>query len=125
MYLVLQYTGNMDKDFFSNWTTQIRKGVLELCILGAIRGGRLYGYEIVKRLKDIDGLVISEGTIYPILSRFKAEGLVTTSLVESTEGPARKYYQLATDGQKLLLQMRSYWEKIISGVETLNKETGK
>ena len=115
----------MDKDFFSNWTTQIRKGVLELCILGAIRGGKLYGYEIVKRLKDIDGLVISEGTIYPILSRFKAEGLVTTSLVESTEGPARKYYQLATDGQKLLLQMRSYWEKIISGVETLNKETGK
>jgi PadR family transcriptional regulator, regulatory protein PadR len=115
----------MDKDFFSNWTTQIRKGVLELCILGAIRGGKLYGYEIVKRLRDIDGLVISEGTIYPILSRFKAEGLVTTSLVESTEGPARKYYQLTNDGQKLLLQMKDYWEKIISGVETLNKETGR
>ena len=112
----------MDNVFFRNWTTQIRKGVLELCILGAIRGGQLYGYEIVKRLRDIDGLVISEGTIYPILSRFKAEGLVTTSLVESTEGPARKYYQLTPDGEQQLVLMKSYWEKIIHGVETLNQE---
>jgi PadR family transcriptional regulator, regulatory protein PadR len=112
----------MDSGFFDNWTTQIRKGVLELCVLGAIRGCRLYGYDIVKRLREVEGLVISEGTIYPILSRFKREGLVETSLVESNEGPARKYYQLAPHGEKLLLQMRAYWGKIKQGVETLSKE---
>jgi len=108
--------------FFQNWTTQIRKGILEFCILGAIRGGQLYGYEIVKRLRDIDGLLISEGTIYPILSRFKTEGLVTTSLVESNEGPARKYYQLTPAGEQMLRMMNGSWQKIIDGVEALNKE---
>jgi PadR family transcriptional regulator PadR len=112
----------MDNAFFNNWTTQFRKGVLELCILGAIRGRQLYGYDIVKRLRDIDGLVISEGTIYPILSRFKREGLVKTSLVESNEGPARKYYQLAPHGENLLSAMQTYWEKIKNGVEKLSKE---
>jgi PadR family transcriptional regulator PadR len=112
----------VDSDFYSNWTTQIRKGVLELCILGAIRGGQLYGYDIVKRLREIDGLVIGEGTIYPILSRFKREGLVKTSLVESSEGPARKYYQLSALGERLLVQMQSYWRKIKNGVAVLNKE---
>ena len=56
-----------------NWNVQARKGVLELCILNALRGERLYGYDIVKRLRVIDGLVIGEGTIYPILSRFRAK----------------------------------------------------
>src|SRR5256885_786885 len=112
----------MDNDFFANWTTQIRKGVLELSILSAIRGRQMYAYDIVKRLRDVDGLVISEGTIYPILSRFKREGLVKTNLVESNEGPARKYYQLTAHGDKLLTEMQSYWEKIENGVETLSKE---
>jgi PadR family transcriptional regulator PadR len=112
----------MDNAFFSNWTTQIRKGILELSILSAMRGRQLYGYDIVKRLRDIDGLVISEGTIYPILSRFKQEGLVKTSLVESSEGPARKYYQLTPRGEQHLGQMRDYWEKIKNGVDTLSTE---
>jgi PadR family transcriptional regulator, regulatory protein PadR len=114
--------GDVENEFISNWTTQIRKGVFELSILSAIRGRQLYGYDIVKRLRDIDGLVISEGTIYPILSRFKREGLVKTSLVESNEGPARKYYQLTPYGEKLLAQMQTYWEKIEIGIETLSKE---
>jgi PadR family transcriptional regulator, regulatory protein PadR len=112
----------MDSEFFCNWTTQIRKGVLEFCILSAMRGRHLYGYDIVKRLREIDGLVISEGTIYPILSRFKREELVNTSLVESSEGPARKYYQLTPRGDKLLAQMQAYWKKIENGIETLSKE---
>lgn len=112
----------MDSPFLSNWSTQIRKGVLELCILSAIRGCQMYGYDIVKRLRALDGLVISEGTIYPILSRFKREGLVNTSLVESNEGPARKYYQLTARGEQQLTDMQTYWEKIKSGVETLSKE---
>jgi PadR family transcriptional regulator, regulatory protein PadR len=112
----------METSFLSNWITQLRKGILELCILDAIRGRRLYGYDIVKRLREIDGLMITEGTIYPILSRFKREGLVKTSLVESSEGPARKYYQLTVRGEQHLSEMQASWEKIKTGVDTLSKE---
>ena len=76
----------------------------------------------MKRLRDIDGLMITEGTIYPILSRFKREGLVKTSLVESSEGPARKYYQLTGRGELQLSEMQASWEKIKTGVDTLSTE---
>jgi PadR family transcriptional regulator PadR len=112
----------MDTAFFANWTTQLRKGILELCVLSAIRRQRLYGYDIVKTLRTLDGLVMSEGTIYPILSRFKREGLVETSLVESNAGPARKYYRLTARGERQLDQMWAYWETITNDVQTLNKE---
>jgi PadR family transcriptional regulator PadR len=112
----------MDTAFLNNWTTQLRKGILELSILSAIRGRQVYGYDIVKKLREVDGLVISEGTIYPILSRFKREGMVKTSLVESNEGPARKYYQLTSHGEQQLAEMQGCWEKIKTGVDLLSKE---
>ncbi len=110
----------MDNRFFDNWSTQLRKGMLELCVLNAIKGTSLYGYDIVRKLRDIKGLVISEGTIYPILSRLKREEFVQTTLKESTEGPARKYYELTTQGEKILRHMNNYWEDIKSGTDTLN-----
>ena len=109
----------MDNRFVDNWSTQLRKGMLELCVLNAIKGTSLYGYDIVRKLRDIKGLVISEGTIYPILSRLKREGFVRTSLKESTEGPARKYYELTSKGEKILSQMNDYWEDIKSGTDML------
>jgi PadR family transcriptional regulator, regulatory protein PadR len=75
-----------------NWTTQLRKGVLELGILNVIGRSRVYGYDIVRQLRDVDALVVREGTIYPILSRLKRDGLVRTSLEESPAGPARQSY---------------------------------
>lgn len=109
----------MDNRFFDNWSTQLRKGMLELCVLNAIKGASLYGYDIVRNLRDIKGLVISEGTIYPILSRLKREGFVQTTLKESTEGPARKYYELTSKGEQILNQMNGYWEDIKTGADTL------
>jgi PadR family transcriptional regulator PadR len=109
----------MDNRFFDNWGTQLRKGMLELCILNAIKGTTLYGYDIVRKLRDIKGLVISEGTIYPILSRLKREGFVRTTIRESTEGPARKYYELTAKGKKTLSQMNYYWQDIKSGTDSL------
>lgn len=111
----------MDTDFVDNWTVQLRKGILELCILAAIGSRNLYGYDIVRALREVDGLMISEGTIYPILSRFKREGLVSTTLVESKEGPARKYYRLTPRGRQLLTKMRACWETVENGVNTLTK----
>jgi len=111
----------MDNRFFDNWSTQIRKGMLELCILNAIRGNRVYGYHIVRQLRLIDGLMIAEGTIYPILSRLRREGFVRTNIEESPEGPARKYYQLTKRGEETLVQMNIYWQAIKSGTDSIRK----
>lgn len=113
---------NMDNRFFDNWATQLRKGMLELCILNAIKGTSLYGYDIVRRLRDIDGLVISEGTVYPILSRLKREGFVRTQIKESTEGPARKYYELTPKGERILTRMNDYWQDIKTGTNIVKGE---
>jgi PadR family transcriptional regulator PadR len=76
----------------------------------------------VRKLRAIDGLVISEGTIYPILSRLKREGLVQTTIKESTEGPPRKYYELTAKGEEILGQMNSNWQDIRDGTEALKGE---
>ena len=112
----------MDNRFFDNWATQLRKGMLELCILNTIKGKSLYGYDIVRKLRNIKGLVISEGTIYPILSRLKREDFVRTYIVESNEGPARKYYELTAKGENILREMNNYWEDIKTGTDTLRVE---
>ena len=118
----MQYSRrHVDSAFFDNWVTQLRKGMLELCILNSINGRKVYGYDIVKTLRGTDGLVISEGTIYPILSRLHREGFVTTSIEESSEGPPRKYYALTKSGQAQLGRMNTYWESIESGIDGLRK----
>jgi PadR family transcriptional regulator PadR len=113
----------MDTDLLANWTTQMRKGLLELCVLAALRGRRLYGYDIVKRLGAVGGLVMGEGTVYPILSRFRKDGLVETTLVESDEGPARKYYQLTPRGRQLLAKMLTAWAEVRAGIEQVVTES--
>jgi PadR family transcriptional regulator PadR len=110
-------------DVTDNWTTQLRKGLLELCILNVVVQRRVYGYDIVKRLRNVDALVVAEGTVYPILSRLKRDGLVKTCLEESPEGPARKYYELTKRGQQLLAEMNAYWDALTTGIHTLKKES--
>jgi PadR family transcriptional regulator PadR len=109
-------------EFLANWTTQMRKGLLELCVLATLRGQRVYGYDIVKRLSAVGGLVMGEGTVYPILSRFKKEGLVETTLAESPEGPARKYYQLTARGRLVLAKMLSAWAEVRDGIDRVAGE---
>ncbi len=111
----------MNSRFFDNWTNQLRKGVLELCILNDIRNRRMYGYEIVRKLRKIEGLIISEGTIYPILSRLKRQGLVKTSIQKSPEGPPRKYYELTRQGKDTLYQMNTYWQAIRNETDSVEK----
>lgn len=104
-----------------NWATQLRKGVLEFAILSALSGQRLYGYELVRTLGSIDSLVISEGTIYPILNRLKRDTFVESTIEESSEGPARKYYQLTQRGRTQLQRMTEHWKRLQQGIETLQK----
>lgn len=111
----------MNEKFFDNWTNQLRKGVLELCILNDIRNRKTYGYEIVRRMRKIEGLIISEGAIYPILSRLKRQGLVETSIQESPDGPARKHYKLTEQGEEMIAQMNAYWQAISSATNSIEK----
>ena len=112
-------------EFEDNWTTQVRKGVIELCVLNALSGGRLYGYDIVRQLRDLDGLFIAEGTVYPLLSRLKREKFVRTSLEESPQGPARKYYELTESGRRQLAVMNDYWRRIGEGIAQLQRKGTK
>ena len=109
-------------DVTDNWTTQLRKGLLELCILNVVGRTRVYGYDIVKQLRGIDTLVVREGTVYPILSRLRRNGLVTASLEESPEGPARKYYELTERGERLLNEMNAYWDVLRRGIDAIKAD---
>jgi len=87
-----------DQETADKWEVQLRKGCLELAILAALWNGKLYGLEILRRLKSDSDLIVSEGTIYPLLSRLKALGLVRSEWVESDAGHPRKYYALTPAG---------------------------
>ena len=118
--------GIQPKSFdFENWTTQIRKGFLELCILNLLAQGELYGYDLIKQLTKIRGLVVTEGTIYPLLSRLRKTGLLATRLQESASGPARKYYHLTHAGSETRELMNMYWDELGVGVDQLKSEKDK
>lgn len=107
-------------EWFENWRVQMRKGLLDLCILSALLQGEWYGYALVKALVAIPGIGVAEGSIYPLLSRLRKQGLVTTRLEESTEGPARKYYCLTTAGREQAAEMSSYFDDLMKGVKALD-----
>jgi PadR family transcriptional regulator PadR len=112
----------VEERFFDNWTTQLRKGVLELAVLNALANEALYGYDLVRSLGGDTGLGIAEGTIYPLLSRLKKEGLVESYLEDSTEGPARKYYRLTKTGRRMLDMMNEHWLAVRRTVDAMGKE---
>ena len=106
----------MSASFLANWNTQVRKGLVELCILNVICEGELYGYDIVRALTESGSIVTSEGTVYPLLSRLRREGLIDATLRESNKGPARKYYKLSKRGKQVLKQMNSQWADVALSV---------
>lgn len=105
--------------------TQLRKGVLEYCVLGLLEDSPCYGYQLVQRLAGEDGLLTSEGTIYPLLSRMRREGLVVTEWRESSSGPPRRYYRLTEDGRRGLREFRSSWRRFRRAVESVVAEGGE
>lgn len=96
---------------------QFKKGVLELCVLSLLHRKDFYGYELVEHIsRDIS---ISEGTIYPLLRKFRKEGYVDTYLQESQEGPPRKYYNLTSKGKEVYEDMEVEWKIFIKGVNNI------
>jgi PadR family transcriptional regulator PadR len=104
---------------------QLRKGCLELAILAALWEGKLYGLEILRRLESDSDLIVSEGTVYPLLSRLKVLGLVRSEWVESDAGHPRKYYALTAAGKKRAIEMRTIWVRFAASMGRLLDPLGK
>ena len=96
--------------------TQFRKGVLEICVLTLIYKKDMYGYEIVQNISKV--IEVNEGTIYPILRRLTKEGYFETYILESNEGPARKYYKITPEGIENLNRLKSEWNEFVYAVNT-------
>jgi PadR family transcriptional regulator, regulatory protein PadR len=108
-----------EQDAADKWEVQLRKGCLELAILAALWDGKLYGLEILRRLESDSDLVVSEGTVYPLLSRLKALGLVRSEWVESDAGHPRKYYALTAAGKERAREMARMWARFSSSMSKL------
>jgi len=108
-----------DQETGDKWEVQLRKGCLELAILAALWDGRRYGLEILRRLESDSDLIVSEGTVYPLLSRLKALGLVRSEWVESDAGHPRKYYALSPAGKKRAVEMARIWARFSSSMSKL------
>jgi PadR family transcriptional regulator, regulatory protein PadR len=106
-------------DELGKWEIQVRKGGLGLAVLAILWPEKLYGLEILRRLDSDAGLSIPEGTIYPLLSRMKAEGLVDSEWVEADAGHPRKYYRLTEPGRARVRQMARSWRTFAEGLERL------
>ena len=91
------------------WEAQMRKGCLEMAVLASLWNGQQYGLEILRVLERDSRLVLSEGTIYPILNRLRSEGLVRSQWVEAEAGHPRKYYELTPSGRERATQMGETW----------------
>ena len=99
--------------------TELRRGVLEHCVLAVVRRKEAYAFDIVRVLSGAGGLVTSEGTIYPLLSRLRRDGLVTTQWRESEAGPPRRYYQITRDGEHTLDTFADDWARFRDAVDAV------
>jgi len=109
----------MEPGVTRNALTQLRRGTLEYCVLALLQRGRQYGFELIRTLSESDGLLVSEGTIYPLLSRLRRDDLVTTSWQESEAGPPRRYYQLTSAGERALADFSDEWARFRDAVDEL------
>ncbi len=90
-------------------TTQLLHGVLDMCLMSIINEEASYGYEMVRKLRSRGLDLTSEGSIYPLLSRLQKQGMIEGYLVQSSEGPARKYYRMSEQGREVLRQWKDDW----------------
>ena len=101
-----------------NLKSQMRKGMLEFCVLLILQHGDAYASEMIARLKQAH-LIVMEGTLYPLLTRLKNDGLLAYRWEESTQGPPRKYYTITPIGHEFLSQLQASWNEIASTVQIL------
>lgn len=107
-----------------NTHSQMRKGVLEYCILSVIKRGEAYPGDIIDEMKSA-GLQLLEGTLYPLLNRLKKAEILTYRWVESTSGPPRKYFRLTEKGGEFYSLLETTWNELVTGVATVARKTNE
>jgi len=117
----LRYRNDMPIDGLA---TQLRKGVIEYCVLALFSEGARYGGQVIEELRGKGQLMVSEGTIYPLLSRLRSEGLVETEWRDTSTGAPRRYYRLTRAGQKAVAEFRDEWLRFRSSVDHILLERG-
>jgi PadR family transcriptional regulator PadR len=104
---------------------QMRRGTLQYCVLSVLAGSERYGFALVRSLSEVDGMVTSEGTIYPLLSRLRRDGLIESTWRESPSGPPRRYYRLTEAGHGALAAFRTEWRRFRNAVDHFVGEEGE
>jgi PadR family transcriptional regulator PadR len=107
------------REWTAPWVSQLRKGLLELLVLIALRREELYGYQVLQRLADLDGLALTESTLYPVLARLAADQLVAVRHQSSPAGPPRRYYRLTRAGHRRLEDMLAHWRSVNASIERM------
>ncbi len=105
-----------------NSKTQMRRGILEFCVLSIIARGEMYPSDIIEEMKQAN-LLVMEGTLYPLLTRLKNAGLLTYRWEESKTGPPRKYYALTDEGNQFKEELQQTWIELVNAVNSLHSTT--
>jgi PadR family transcriptional regulator PadR len=103
---------------------QLRKGILELAIMGVLTQERHYGYSLVRALAEKGSVSLKEGTVYPILARLERDGVLRSEWVESEQGPPRKYYEITAAGRELFVELSKEFDVLVSLVQRKWQTTG-
>ncbi len=108
--------GDVDR---TSLVAQMRRGALEYCVLALLAVRERYGFELIQDLGEVDGMVTTEGTIYPLLTRLRKDREVETFWRESTSGPPRRYYRITPQGRAALAGFRAEWKRFRTAVDRL------
>ena len=101
------------------WVTQLRKGLMEFCILNLLKHGESYGYDIIQSLQEIEELMVTDSTVYPILSRLRKDGYLKVRVRTSSAGPPRRYFSVTALGRQRIEEMNAYWDALHLAIEEL------
>ena len=113
---------NIEEEFVSNWNKQMKKGLLIFLVMNVIKKRNCYGYEIIQKIKEKTGLIIADGTLYPLLKKLKNNNLALSRWEVNEEDAPRKYYYLTGTGNSVLKDMDTYWGNLNQSVFSLIEE---
>ncbi len=113
----------MAESSVDGWISQIRKGLVELCVLAILSNDEAYGYSILKQLEEYPGLAFKESTLYLVLGRLKKEGLVSVRTGPSESGPPRRYFKITASGKRRLQDMQHYWDDTNKAINKLLRQS--
>jgi PadR family transcriptional regulator, regulatory protein PadR len=119
MYYVLRGSMPVSDTADRGWVSQLRKGLVELLVLAALKREEVYGYQLLQKLAALDGLALTESTLYPVLGRLADDRLVAVRQVPSPAGPPRRYYHLTAAGERRLGEMLAHWRRVNASVDAL------